>query len=90
MQEHAVVFRGAAIGTLHGELVDDFALAPHLDTFGEAADFLATRCPSRGAGGRPGWTRLQIGDAIRRLIREELGIGQYTEASGWHSDLGLD
>jgi len=54
MQEHAVVFRGAAIGTLHGELVDDFALAPHLDTFGEAADFLVTRCPVAVQEHRPG------------------------------------
>jgi len=65
-------------------------LAPHLDTFGEAADFLVTRCPVPVQEDGPGWTRPQIADVIRRLIHDELAIDQYTEASEWGRDLGLD
>ena len=68
----------------------DNALAPHLDTVGEAADFLVTRCPVAVQEDGPGWTRPQIADVIRRLIRDELAIEQYTEASEWGRDLGLD
>jgi len=66
------------------------ALAPHLDTFGEAADFLVTRCSVAVQEDGPGWTRSQIADVIRRLMRDELEIDQYTEASEWGRDLGLD
>jgi hypothetical protein len=68
----------------------DRALAPHLDTFGEAADFLATRCPVAVQEDGPGWTRVQVADAVRRLMRDELAIEEYTEASEWGRDLGLD
>ena len=68
----------------------DRALAPHLHTFGAAAEFLATRCPVAVQEDGPGWTRAQVADVVRRLIREELEIEEYTEASEWGRDLGLD
>ena len=68
----------------------DHAPAPHLDTFRQAADFLVTRCPVAVQEDGPGWTRPQIADVVRRLIRDELEIEQYTEASEWGRDLGLD
>jgi hypothetical protein len=67
----------------------DRAPAPHLDTFGEAAAFLGTRCPVAVQEDGPGWTRLQIANVVRRLIREEFAIEEYTEASEWGRDLGL-
>lgn len=74
---------------LGGKRLFDRALAPHLDTFGEAASFLAARCPVAVQEDGPGWTREQIADVVRRLLHAEFAIETYSETSGW-GDLGLD
>ena len=66
------------------------ALTPHVETFKAAAEFLVARCPTALQGGQPGWTRMQVAEVVRLLLREECGIEHYSAHSKWGRDLGLD
>ena len=66
-------------------------LRPNLQTFGELAAFLVERAPATVKEGDPKWSRAQVADVVRRLIRSELGVTKpYTETSSFVEDLGID
>ena len=64
--------------------------SPATATVGGTVEFLVTYSPAtiKGVGGE--WTRKQVREVIHRLIREQLGINEFTDDARFVEDLGVD
>lgn len=65
-------------------------LTPTVQSVGELVDYLVTNEPLIVKGDEASWSREQVWDVLKRLIKDETSINDFSEDSRFIEDLHLD